>query len=94
MCRAAAPHTGPVNEPTQWYRDREADWETVFATLRAEDGLSTTPGLPRRCSWRVCCRVERPFFIRSRHDEVSLGIGGEDPCDAPAWEGRDVWDRF
>lgn len=80
-----------MNEPTQWYRDREAEWETVFVTLRAEGWTVNHTGLAAPLQLEGRLPSGEAFYFRSRHDEVSLRIGGEDPSDSPAWEGRETY---
>lgn len=89
--RGGGAHTGRVNEPTKWYRDREAEWETVFVTLRAEGWTVKHTGLAAPLQLEGRLPTGELFYLRSRHDEVSLGIGGEDPDDFPAWEGRETY---
>jgi hypothetical protein len=81
----------PVNEPTQWYREREAEWESVFATLRAEGWTVKHIGLAAPLQLEGRLPTGEAFYFRARHDEVSLGVGGDDPCWSPVWEGRELF---
>ena len=84
-------HTGPVNERTQQYRNREAEWETVFVLLRTEGWTVKNTGLAAPLQLEGRLPSGEAFYFRPRHDEVSMGIGGEDPCDSPTWEGREMY---
>jgi hypothetical protein len=80
-----------VNEPTQWYREREAEWEAVFATLRAEGWTVKHIGLAAPLQLEGRFPTGEAFYFRARHDEVSLRVGGDDPSESPVWEGREPY---
>ncbi|MEE6262201.1 hypothetical protein [Plantactinospora sonchi] len=55
------------------------------ATLRAKGWQADLicPAAPVRVEGRL--PDGQPFNFRARHGEVSLGVGGADPADVPAW---------
>jgi hypothetical protein len=69
-----------------WARTRQREWDAVLATLR-EAGWQvemTTLAGPVQLEGVLPCG-EKHYF-RSRHDQVLLAVGGEDPADGAPWQ--------
>jgi hypothetical protein len=65
------------------------EWEAALATLR-EAGWTELElscwAAPVQILGFLPCGEE--FYFRSRHDEILLAVGGEDPSDIAPWERR------
>ena len=73
-------------ERSNWADEHVREWEAALATLREagwrELDLSCLAA-PVQIQGVLPCGEE--FYFRSRHDEVLLAVGGEDPSDFAPW---------
>jgi hypothetical protein len=66
----------------------QREWNAALAALREAGWQAemTCPAAPVQVEGMLACG-ER-FYFRSRHDEILLAVGGEDPSDTAPWERR------
>jgi hypothetical protein len=68
---------------SDWHVEHAAGWEAAVADLR-DQGWDIRP-----LGWAAPVQLEgtlpsgERFYFRARWDEVSLAVGGDDPCDVP-----------
>jgi hypothetical protein len=78
-----------VTDLNKWSDQQVREWEAALATLR-EAGWKELElscyAAPVQILGFLPCGEE--FYFRSRHDEVLLAVGGEDPSDIAPWERR------
>jgi len=75
-----------MTEPSRWAGPHQQAWDAALATLR-EAGwrvVMTCSAAPVQLEGVLPCGEQ--FYFRSRHDEVLLAVGGEDPADRAPWE--------
>ncbi len=67
--------------------NHDREWQAAAQTLRSADWTVqiTCTAAPVQIEGRLPSG-ER-FYLRARHDEVMLAIGGDDPAEAPEWVG-------
>ena len=78
-----------VAERSEWAVRQVREWEAALALLR-EAGWKELDfsclGAPVQILGVLPCG--EGFYFRSRHDEVLLAVGGEDPSSTAPWERR------
>jgi hypothetical protein len=84
-------HTESVDERSEWYRERQAEWDATIAVLRAEGWTVKERGLAAPAQLEGQLPTGEPLYFRARWDEVSLRIGGLDPSFSPACEGLETY---
>ena len=76
----------PIDTPSDKFLTDEARWQQLLSSLRGEGwtAVVTCHAAPVQLEGTV--PTGESFYFRCRWKACSLGIGGEDPVDAPAWE--------
>lgn len=78
-----------MTELDKWSDKQVREWEAALATL-SEAGWKELElagwAAPVQILGVLPCGEE--FYFRSRHDEVLLAVGGEDPSSIGSWERR------
>jgi hypothetical protein len=69
-----------------WAEMHQREWEAALATLREAGWQAhmTCPAAPVQIEGMLPCGEQ--FYFRSRHDEILLAVGGQDPSGAAPWE--------
>lgn len=77
-----------MTEPPRWAGVHQRAWDAALATLRGTGWQveMTCPAAPVQLEGVLPCG--ELFYFRSRHDEVLLAVGGEDPADGTPWQRR------
>jgi hypothetical protein len=72
----------------EWAEIHQREWEAALAALREAgwQAQMTCLAAPVQVEGTLPCGEH--FYFRSRHDEILLAVGGEDPSDAAPWERR------
>ena len=70
----------------RWHQQHSRSWLQLVATLHSEgwEARVTCEAAPVQVEGTL--PSGKRFYFRARHRGVSLGIGGDDPADIPAWE--------
>ncbi len=77
-----------MTELPRWAGAHQRAWYAALATLR-ETGWQvemTCSAAPVQLEGVLPCGEQ--FYFRSRHDEILLAVGGEDPSDGAPWQRR------
>jgi hypothetical protein len=85
--RAARDHR-LMTEPSRWADTHQRDWDAALATLREAGWQAEMTCLAAPVQLEGVLPCGEQFYFRSRHDEILLAVGGEDPADAAPWEQR------
>jgi hypothetical protein len=75
-----------MTEPSKWAVKHQRAWDAALATLREAGWQVEMTGLAAPVQLEGVLPCGEQFYFRSRHDEVLLAVGGEDPADAAPWE--------
>jgi hypothetical protein len=77
-----------MTDQHNWAETHQQEWEAALATLREAgwQAQMTCLAAPVQIEGTLPCGEH--FYFRSRHDEILLAVGGEDPSDAAPWERR------
>ena len=77
-----------MTEPTRWARTHQRAWDAALATLREAGWQVEMTGLAGPVQLEGVLPCGEKFYFRSRHDEILLAVGGEDPSDSAPWQRR------
>jgi hypothetical protein len=75
-----------MTQPSKWARKHQRAWDVALATLREAGWQVEMTGLAAPVQLEGVLPCGERFYFRSRHDDVLLAVGGEDPADAAPWE--------
>jgi hypothetical protein len=75
-----------MTEPSRWATEQQRAWDAALATLREAGWQVEMTGLAAPVQLEGVLPCGERFYFRSRHDDVLLAVGGEDPADAAPWE--------
>ena len=80
-----------MEEASWWYRERQAEWDASLDVLRGEGWVVVLTSLAAPLQLEGQLPTGESFYFRARHDQVSLGVGGDDPSWSPEWEGSEQY---
>jgi hypothetical protein len=76
-----------MTRPAQWYEDHTHGWQTALQKLRAAGWKVDLTCTAAPVQLEGALPTGERFYLRARHEEVELNIGGDDPADVPEWIG-------
>jgi hypothetical protein len=82
-----------MTKPRRWAVTHQRAWDAALVTLRETGWQVEMTGLAAPVQLEGVLPCGEHFYFRSRHDEVLLAVGGEDPADGAPWERRASYGR-
>lgn len=76
-----------VTQHAQWYQDHIQGWQSALQALRAARWTVDITCTAAPVQLEGVLPTGERFYLRARHEEVELDIGGDDPSDVPEWVG-------
>jgi hypothetical protein len=71
---------------TSWVATHEQEWDTALAELREAGWQAEMTCLAAPVQVEGVLPCGERFYFRSRHNEILLAVGGEDPADGAPWQ--------
>jgi hypothetical protein len=77
---------GKDERRTSWVVTQEQEWDAALAALREAGWQVEMTGLAAPVQVEGVLPCGEQFYFRSRHSEILLAVGGEDPADGAPWQ--------